>query len=190
MLTDSVTELSKISNQIAHEKGWWDTPRSKAAISLLVQTEISEIIEEYRKNHEVNEVWYEKTYSKEGVEYTTVGEKGDKPCGIPIELADVVIRIADYSAEQGYDLDQALGRLPALENYDSLEEYLVRISWAISMAWNADSHGVLTEDFFLAIAIRYAFRLAYDFNIDIWSAIAEKTGYNQRRPYRHGNKRI
>ena len=45
-----------------------------------MHTELSEAFEEYRHGRGLNETYY---------------ENGTKPCGIPSELADVVIRIFD-----------------------------------------------------------------------------------------------
>lgn len=186
----SLNQLAQVSNKIAHDKGWWEKPRSRSVITLLMQSEVSEVIEEHREHHEPTEVWYEKSYSEGGVKYTTKGGKGDKPCGIPIELADFVIRIADYAEEQRYDLERTTVKLPIISNPDEIEEYLARMNWAISMAWMASNETALTEEFFLALAIKYAFDLAHGFEIDLWAAIDEKTEYNLTRPHRHGNKRI
>ena len=58
----------------------------------LCHCELSEAVEEYRKGHEENEIYY---YCQ-------------SPEGVPIELADVVIRIMDMCGLYGIDLEEAI----------------------------------------------------------------------------------
>jgi NTP pyrophosphatase (non-canonical NTP hydrolase) len=59
----------------------------------LVHSEVSEAVEEWRNGNDFTEVYY--------------GE-GEKPEGIPIELADVLIRVFDTAGRYGIDLDSAV----------------------------------------------------------------------------------
>lgn len=82
------------SHGTAVEKGWWDNPdRSFGEIVALFHTEVSEAFEEYRAGHALDEIYY--------------GESG-KPEGVPIELADLLIRIADFAGHYGVPLEDAL----------------------------------------------------------------------------------
>ncbi len=58
----------------------------------LMHSEISEALEEIRAGHPVAEVRFE----------------NGKPEGVPVELADVVIRIADFCGLHGIDLETAI----------------------------------------------------------------------------------
>lgn len=75
----------------AREHGWWDEERSFGDIIALCHSELSEALEEHRNGHE--EVYH--------------GPDG-KPEGVPIELIDCVIRIFDYLACRGWDVEVLL----------------------------------------------------------------------------------
>jgi NTP pyrophosphatase (non-canonical NTP hydrolase) len=182
-LNDLVTESFKI----ATEKGWHKTERSLSAITLLMQSEVSEVIEEYRKNKGITEVWYEAHYEENGVSYTTIGGPGDKPCGIPVEIADLVIRIADYCGKRGYDMESIYSNVPEPKPIEEFEEWLARINYSLSQAWA----GIIpSREFWLAMAIKYAFGMAKNFGIPLWATIDEKTAFNRTRPERYGGKKI
>ena len=182
-LNNLVTE----SYTIAKEHGWHDEERSVSALTLLMQSEVAEIIEEYRKHKGITEIWYEVHHDTDGCHYTTTGKPGDKPCGIPVEIADLVIRIADYCGKYNIDLESFVNIGPRPIADANFEEWLARINYALSKAW---SDHVLGVAFWVSAAASYSFALAQAFGIDLWAAIDEKTAFNRTRPYRHGNKRI
>ena len=88
-----LNELAKEIHKNAVDHGWWDEIRVFPEILCLIHSEVSEALEEYRDNHLPDEVYY--------------GENG-KPEGIPVELADVIIRILDYCGQVGIDIDKVL----------------------------------------------------------------------------------
>lgn len=87
-----IETLIQEAYQNAVAKGWHDEPRTFGEIIALMHSELSEALEDHRNGREINEIYYE----------------GDKPCGIPIELADVVIRIFDACGKYGIDLEEAI----------------------------------------------------------------------------------
>jgi NTP pyrophosphatase (non-canonical NTP hydrolase) len=94
----SLTDWQERVHTLAREKGWWeDASPDVSAKFLLMATEVHEAFEEWRNNHPLTEI-YEHP------------DKPGKPEGVPIELADVVIRVMDFCQWAGIDLEAAVER--------------------------------------------------------------------------------
>jgi hypothetical protein len=81
-----ISEMDLIQAEIhatAVSKGWWEKERNIPECLMLIVSEISEALEEYRDGRVL--LWH----------------KGDKPEGMYVELADAVIRIMDL-CEHGH----------------------------------------------------------------------------------------
>ena len=94
----TMTGINEVARQIhenAVDHGWWDEERGFPEVLALIHSEVSEALEEYRNGRLPTEVY--------------TGNNG-KPEGIPIELADVIIRVLDYCGYAGIDIDAAISQ--------------------------------------------------------------------------------
>ena len=91
-----IKDLAKECHKIAIKKGWWDsTERSFGDQITNMHAELSEVWEAYRDRHDLCEIW---------------NEDDGKPEGIPIEFADVIIRVLDTCENYGIDIEDAIIR--------------------------------------------------------------------------------
>lgn len=88
-----LNELAQKAHDMAVEKGWYDTERSFGDYIALFHSELSEAFEAYREHGYTNVWWF--------------GDDG-KPEGVPVELADLFIRVLDTCAFYGIDIDAAI----------------------------------------------------------------------------------
>lgn len=88
----TIGTVAMICHQVAREHGWWDDKRTLGDQIALMHSELSEALEEYRNGHKPHEVRIE----------------GTKPEGVPVELADCIIRIFDTLTYYGVDVEKVL----------------------------------------------------------------------------------
>lgn len=108
----NLNEIAKEVHQNAVEHGWWDDNRTFGEIIALCHAELSEALEEHRNCQPNLYVALHEpgTILRHNRAFTTDVEnfKGLKPEGIAVELADCIIRILDYCAHEGIDIEQAI----------------------------------------------------------------------------------
>ena len=127
----TINELIEKAHATARDKGWWEEGKLKSPVECLalVHSEISEAIEEIRKG-------LRDTYFKIPDEATkkvlfdelrmtknhifALAKAGFKPEGEAIELADAVLRIADYC---GYHKIDLVGAIEAKMLYNDTRSY-------------------------------------------------------------------
>lgn len=152
----SFGDLVPVSHQMAIEKGWWQEGiPNRPACDILANyhSEVSEAWEEYRAHR--MDTWF--------------GESG-KPEGFWIEIADLLIRIADAvgaGREEMYEtLSKHVNDLPVANFITRLHELL---------ACGKD-------------AVTFCECFAKRRGVDLYEAVRTKLTYNATRPYRHGGK--
>lgn len=90
---NNIEHLQRAAHDTAVRHGWWENPPSFPEVVALIHSEASEALEAYRDGLGPREIHF--------------GEDG-KPEGIAIELADIVIRVADYCEHAGISLAGAI----------------------------------------------------------------------------------
>lgn len=87
----ALTEINQLAQDIFAwcERKGWNKNVSFEKFMMNLHSEISEAWEEYRKGNLVGEVYY---------------RDDGKPEGIPIEIADLIIRVLHMAAYYGWDL--------------------------------------------------------------------------------------
>lgn len=108
VMSKSLTQLRDECYHNSKDHGFHDSPKSVGDDIALMHSELSEALEDYRSGHSPMEVWYE---TKEGDVETIpplVNHQYFKPCGIPSELADVIIRVLDFSGKYNIDIESAV----------------------------------------------------------------------------------
>ena len=193
----NLAELQREAHAIAQDHGWWDEERSFGDCIALVHSELSEALEAYRE-HGLTP-WKNHTYSdgfKDGVPDYMEG----KPEGVPSELADVVIRVADMAEWHGVDLAARIASLSLLsrpsEGLDTFGDWITACH-----AWLSDtfrSYGNETRGIDLpgtwligmGVLIKCIQAMAAHYGIDLDAAIEAKMEYNRTRSYRHGGKAL
>jgi NTP pyrophosphatase (non-canonical NTP hydrolase) len=105
----AITEWQEEIHAWSRGRGWHDTPRDLATYLMLINCEVAEAFEEFRNGHEPTEV------------YIVPDKRGHpKPEGVPVELADIAIRLLDTCAALGIDLEAEMVRKMA---YNETREY-------------------------------------------------------------------
>lgn len=88
-----INDLVNRAHQNSVNHGFWKEDKNFGEVIALMHTELSEAYEEYRNHKGLNETYY---------------EEDGKPCGIPSELADVIIRIFDFAGGANIDLEKII----------------------------------------------------------------------------------
>jgi len=167
-----INKLAHECHETAVEKGWWvdGQERDFNELVCLLHSEVSEAFEEYRSGHPLNEIYYSE--DKQG---------NQKPEGIIIEFADLVIRLADWLGCYKNEIAYRSGKV----NFEGIDfpvfcketHYLVAM-----LGWDNIIYNLID-------CIYYVVDYCEQNQLDIDKAIGIKVAYNKTRPHRHGDKK-
>ncbi len=90
IVPQTINEWAEASHKLAKKKGWYKNPKSDVESLALAMCELAEAIEEVRK----------------GV--PSYYEKDDKPEGLQVEICDCFLRLLDFAAYRGWDLETVM----------------------------------------------------------------------------------
>src|ERR1700690_2927271 len=103
----SLNHLSRVSLQIAEDHGFVDTTVGEDIA--LIHSEVSEAFEDFRSGHEPDELWFlDKLTGDVFDEQNADPDDLFKPCGIPSELADVLIRVLHFCGKHKINIGKAV----------------------------------------------------------------------------------
>ncbi len=179
-----LTDLQREAHAIAKDHGWWDEPRSFGDLIALVHSELSEALEAYRDFHDVQ--LRRRVEAVDTHKVTYVHDLPDfrdyEPVGVPMELADVVIRVADMAEHYRW----ALCTDGTVSTQHSFGNWIALVHYHLAMAYGEGRD----EQRYLNAALAVVYSMATHYGIDLESAIEAKMEYNRGRSYRHGGKAL
>lgn len=183
-------QLIKEAHETAVSKGWWETENPFENQIANMHAELSEAWEDYRNNRGLNEIYWECKGGYDGGKTcpfkTCYQCNHNKPCGIPVELADVCIRIFDTLGEFN-DVDEVERnyRSTSLIEPQTLALLIIESHDLLNNAYNLIDNKVE----FLVWTIQVIEKYCLDNKIDLEKAIEMKMRFNKLRSYRHGGKK-
>lgn len=173
---DYFSQLIFEAHANAVNKGWWEVERGINEIITLIHSEISEGAECLRNGEDPKQIYFRPSDSK--------------PEGFPTEIADVVIRVADYLGHEKSNCVSA--KIPPELKNDILDGTLfaslsaLHLSVSVAHPMISDSHENSLE--FLKITMLCCELIAQKAGFNLRAAIRMKLDFNLKRPHRHGGK--
>lgn len=168
--------LIKKAHTAAVEKGFWESDRDIFECANLINTEVTEMVEELRSGHEVEEIYFKP-------------ENPTKPEGFPVELADYAIRCADLAGRLGGEfVDSCKIMIDGFckKPFDAgLQKQIFGLTAATKRLVDCEEkQKALTS----VLMIIQAHAMASHLSIDLPAVIEQKMAYNATRPAKHGRK--
>jgi len=109
----TLNRLRDQATHIAHSHGFKDATVGEDIA--LMHSELSEALEDYREGASPKKVWYEERPAIKGTFAPILHDEQSedpniiyKPCGIPSEMADVIIRVLHFCGKHEIDIEAAI----------------------------------------------------------------------------------
>ncbi len=201
-----LNELSKKIHENAKAHGWWEEPKSFGEIVALCHSELSEALEEYR--NKMPALYCKNDVSYGGNKCSLAGQgfcsnfngdcKNEKPEGVAVELADVVIRILDYfGTHPKIDIDGWVAKTDVSGlKFDNFPEFITGQHALLTYA-SFGTEGLQVAPFqtakwynYFALVIASIRAYFWHAELNFYEILEIKHKYNKSRPYKHGGKRI
>ncbi len=183
----NLRELQKEAHAIAKDHGWWGEERTFGDCIADVHQALSKALEAYRRLGHFQHGWGRNEEDRDAPAM---------PKGVPAELADVVIRVADMAEWWGISVAVTSHELDVCYAGEVIAGCHSFGDWIAALhrfPGNAFSHRLrslnVVEDDLKAVVYGVQ-RMAAHYGIDLDAAIKAKLEYNRTRPYRHGGKAL
>lgn len=101
-------------NTLAHDKGFYDNERSDFEAVTLIASEVFEALDDIRDDKRVDAIYLDGQFAGRVADQHAMpriyvqAEMGAKPTGVATELADVIIRVLDFCAENNIDIEAVM----------------------------------------------------------------------------------
>lgn len=201
---NDLNKFAQDCHNISASKGWTALKRTDTQLCNLMISECVEALEDFRNNKGINETYYEvKLINESGVSYSDIlhelPEGADrskcKPCGIPTELADFIIRCGQFFGTNELNLSAAVDFAEGTLIDPDFNEMLADTMQCISLGRLASPEKGIDKDRqsmsnYLGEAFYIVSQFCEQNKIDLWKAVKEKNEYNATRPHLHGGKKI
>lgn len=172
---DNFAGFAEAAHSASIEAGWYEDletgewkDRNRGEMYCLMHSELSEAMEGYRKSLQDDKLPH-------------------RPM-IEVELADFVIRLADYAAYRKL-VEQVRGAVNMWPGFEigNIAEVLAcvhaSVSYALAQQWNEDAH--------LGGALGLVVRIADHLGLDLEGAVYEKMAFNSNRPdHKRENRKL
>lgn len=179
----TIRQLQAEVDSWADRKGWKEgfTPANIPEKLCLIHSEVSEAMECHMLQRRE----------------TTLSETG-KPEGLPSEIADVVIRVMQLCGCLDIDLELTVDLVGLSAewldrygwsdgHYYAPEERLGLIHCEITAALEAYRDRQDIRECLAGVVIRCE-QFSRKCKFDLWAEVEQKMAYNEKRPYKHGNR--
>lgn len=182
----NIKKLTNEAHENAKSKGFWDEPREKQELLMLMVTEVAEAVEADRKDRYCDMNAFYASLAIEGFEKTynnTVKGTFEE------EMADVCIRIFDYCGQWGIKLGSVTSAMDKeLHAWTGIEikntaGFLFSITRSVT-----DMHFGSFPKMKAGEVLGKIVHLCRVKNIDLDKHIELKMKFNKTRPFKHGKK--